>query len=343
MRRCILHLGHAKTASTYLQRTLHLNEAALAAKNYWLPSDFTAFGSYNFRDLALSTKTFSGNLEPVFYAAEARDHGAVDRYLHHMFYEGHLPNLILSSELYFYYFWEVRDLVRRANRAGFAVDIVVYLQRQDKAAINGYLQNVRNHGAHGPVVEFLETGRRYSLFQYAEILGKYQIAPPNRIVARTFEPAFLRYGDILGDFLFAAGVPLDAQTLARTPARPNPGLPLEWYELLRAFNRQEDRRNIEVLRSAEPPFRQRASDRTMAYYFSHDVRQYVLANYIAGNDALISTYLDDRSAEEQGFWRSVEPVGAGAEVDPVATAECLRYVEGDAAMPYTAPSRISAS
>jgi hypothetical protein len=321
MRRCILHLGHAKTATTYLQRALHLNEAVFAARDYSIPSDFSALGSYNFRHIAASGATFSGNLEPVFFAAQAKNYEKVDEILHHIFYQQALPNLILSSELYFYYFWEVRDIILRANDAGFAVDIVVYLQRQDKAAIAAYLQNVRNHGFSGSIIEFLCSCRRWFLCQYAEILGQYQVKGPNRIVARTFEPRFLHEGDILSDFLGATGLPIEKRSLTLPEGRPNAGLSLEGYEIFRELNRSRDLAAIEAFRSKILTIGRYDPKKTMAYYFRNDVREYVLSNYIPDNEILISTYLKDRSPEEQGFWRSIDPAGAGAELDPSTLSE----------------------
>src|SRR5271155_2596470 len=146
MRHCILHLGHPKTASTYLQLVLHLNEPTFATADYWVPSDFSEIGSHNFHEIAEAGGVFSGNLEPPFYAAEVGDRDKVNQFFHYILHGSRLPNLILSSELYFYYIWDVRDMLLRLNNNGFAVDIIVYIERQDAAAVASYLQNVRNHG-----------------------------------------------------------------------------------------------------------------------------------------------------------------------------------------------------
>ena len=102
MGRCILHVGHPKTGSTYLQTVLHLNEEALQQAGFWIPSDFRQFDWYHCGGLAERGANFSGNMQAVFEASEARQPERVDALLHHILYSG-AENLILSSELLFYY------------------------------------------------------------------------------------------------------------------------------------------------------------------------------------------------------------------------------------------------
>ena len=165
MGRCILHVGHPKTGSTYLQTVLHLNEEILQQAGFWVPSDFRQFDSYHCRDLAEHGQIFSGNMQAVFEAYEAEQPERVNALLHHILHSG-AENLILSSELLFYYNYVVWDIARRAASAGYQVLVIAYLTRQDRAAVGDYLQNVRNHGYHGGVLAFLESKRREKHLQY---------------------------------------------------------------------------------------------------------------------------------------------------------------------------------
>lgn len=327
MKRLILHLGHAKTATTYLQSVLHLNEEAFLKRGFWIPSNFEAFGSYNFQQLAATGQIFSGNLQSVFEAAINRDSEQVGRMMDYALRTNE-ENVVLSSELLFYYNWVVQEIVQRANDQNFRVDVVVYLARQDRAVIAGYQQSVRNHGAHDSVVRFLDEQRAQALFEYAPVIGSYGIAPPNRVIVRTFERQFLQDGNICADFLNLLQCPMDPAALRYPLGDLNTRLPLEWCEMLRACNATGDTARVEWLRAANRPLDQSGRERVEAYYFHQDVRDYVLTHYMAGNRDLIANHLQDRPAAERQYWTRLDPARTGVQLDPRSLADCLAYLDG---------------
>src|SRR4051794_38051007 len=67
MPRCIIHIGHAKTATTFLQTCMHLNEPVFADLGIWVPSDFRHLGYWECQT-ASQWPNFSGNLAPAFWA-----------------------------------------------------------------------------------------------------------------------------------------------------------------------------------------------------------------------------------------------------------------------------------
>ncbi len=224
MKRLILHLGHAKTATTYLQSVLHLNEEAFLKRGFWIPSNFEAFGSYNFQHLAATGQIFSGNLQSVFEAAINHDSEQVGQMMDYAL-QTKEENVVLSSELLFYYNWVVQEIVQRANAQNFRVDVVVYLARQDRAVIAGYQQSIRNHGAQGSVVQFLEEQRAQALFEYAAVIDSYAITSPNRVIVRTVRTAIPSGWQHLCGFPQSAamsdgpgGAALSAQRPEYTPA-----------------------------------------------------------------------------------------------------------------------------
>src|SRR5690349_9421973 len=213
MNRCILHVGHPKTGTTYLQTVLHLNEDKLRDAGYWVPSDFRQFDSYYFRELAESGRIFSGNLQGVFEAFEAQQPERANKLLHYILRSG-AENVILSSELLFYYTYVVWDIARRAAAAGYSVLVIAYLARQDRAAIADYLQNVRNHECHNTVVDFLESKRRENHLKYATVLNAYNLDESARVVVRTFDHRFLLGSDLLTDFLAISRCPVKPADLS---------------------------------------------------------------------------------------------------------------------------------
>ena len=336
MKRLILHLGHPKTASTYLQSVMHLNEEAFLQRGFWIPSSFEAFGSYNFRSLAAGGHIFSGNLQAVFDAAVNHDSERLGRMMDYAL-QTNEENVILSSELLFYYNWVVQEIVQRANDQNYRVDIVVYLVRQDKAVVTGYQQSIRNHGTYGSVVEFLKQHRHQSLFEYASVIDSYKIVTPNRVIVRTFEPNFLQGGNICADFLNLLQCPIDLAALNYPRDDLNARLPLEWCELLRAYNAAGDIPRMERLRAATPSLNSSDRHRVECYYFLHDVRDYVLTHYMAGNQNLIANYLADRPIAERQYWTDLAPARTGIQIDPERLAACLRYLnEKPAERPHAA-------
>ena len=325
MKRLILHLGHPKTASTYLQSVMHLNEEAFLKRGFWIPSDFEAFGSYNFQSLAATGQIFSGNLQSLFEAAMNHDSEQVGRLMDYALRTDE-ENVILSSELLFYYNWVVQEIVQRANDHNFRVEILVYLARQDRAVVTGYQQSVRNHGAHGSVVHFLEEHRKQLLFEYAAVIDSYGITSPNRVIVRTFDPKFLQNGKICADFLNLLQCPIDPASLHYPSRDLNTRLPLEWCEMLRACNAADDTARMEWLRCATPALDPSSRQRSDAYYFREDVRDYVLTHYMADNRDLIATYLHDRPLAERQYWTNMAPARGGVLLDPRSLADCLAYL-----------------
>jgi hypothetical protein len=326
MGRCILHVGHPKTGSSYLQTVLHLNEDALQEAGFWVPSDFREFGHYHCRDLAESGQIFSGNMQAVFEAYEAQQPERVNALLHHILHSG-AENLILSSELLFYYNFVIWDIARRAAKAGYQVLVIAYLARQDRAAIGDYLQNVRNHGYHGTVLAFLKSKRREKHLQYAKVLKAYNLGESGRIVVRTFDPEFLLTGDLLSDFFAVSRCPFNISDLRLPERSVNAGLPLEWCEVLRGLNASCDPRAAVICNAgAASGSAERA--RIMEHYFRDDVRDHVLREYISANHDLIETYLADRSEREQNHWLGAIPAGRGVELDADQMAACLALIRG---------------
>jgi hypothetical protein len=325
MGRCILHVGHPKTGSTYLQTVLHLNEEALQQAGFWIPSDFRQFDSYHCGDLAERGANFSGNMQPVFEAFEARQPERVDALLHYILYSG-AKNLILSSELLFYYNFVVWDIARRAAMAGYQVLVIAYLARQDRAAISDYVQNVRNHGFHGTVLAFLDSKRHENHLQYAKVLKSYNLGVAGRAVVRTFDRQFLLGGDLLSDFLAVSRCPLKVSDLRLPEGSLYTGLPLEWCEVLRGLNVNDDPA-VAAIRDANPPFGSAERARLMEHYFRDDVRDFVQSEYVSGNHDLIEAYLADRSEPEKAYWLRSAPAGRDVELDANQMAACLALLQ----------------
>jgi hypothetical protein len=308
MRRCVLHIGHPKTATTYLQHCLHLNPDALAGAGFFLPADFTGFGFYDLAALARDGAVMSGNLAPL-HALMCDGPGEDVARMHDMLFDAPAGyDVLLSCELFFYYVNATSRVAMAAFNRGFMPEIVAYLPRQDKAAVTAYLQNVRYHGATQGVVDFLVHDSLIPYCQYYRTLVQLRAKlPTTRFRIRTFDPRFLRGGDILTDFLAEIGAHLDQATLARPAESSNQGLVLEQYETLRAATLLGLLTEAERLRAAQQTLDRAERDRLHAYYYRPGLHRFLNDFYLTDNHALLREFLPRASAEEQVFWATFDP------------------------------------
>lgn len=300
MKNCFLHIGHAKTATSSLQNFMHANEDLFAAHRIWVPGDYRPFKSIDCKAIARSGGNFSGNFGPIFAARVAKDIALFTALMNHVFSRD--TDVLLSTELIFYYKHFMRDVIKAANQHGFAVTLIAYLRRQDRAVVPAYYQNIRNHGFHKSLAAFLADPGGVRYFRYHEVMSFYAVSAPNRLVVRTFEPEFLAGGDIIADFAALLDVELPPQSSARPSPRANQGLKLETLEVLRALNalkRPDLVRQVLAQPGMPSPG---ASRRAWCYYYDAAVAAIAGEEFMTGNAALIDDYMRDRSEAERAYW-----------------------------------------
>jgi hypothetical protein len=330
MRRCIIHIGHPKTGSTFLQHCLHLNADLFAACNYWLPSDFTAFGSYDLAPLSQAGAVISGNLAPLHEVMCVGPYEMRAKMHEYLFAAPGMPadcDVLLSSELFFYYVNALAQVIGVARDYGLTPEIVAFLPRQDRACVSGYLQNVRYHGFSAGVIEFLLHDKNIRYCAYAETLAVLQAkAPDVQITLRTFDPQFLRDGDVLTEFLSACRV--DAADCERPPRISNQGLTLEHYELLRsaALLRLPDA--AARLRDDEVELSAQERARIAAFYYRPEVERFVAREYLAGNEKLVAQMMPAAGAVEQRYWQTFDSAAEPVALDTARFERLRRHAFG---------------
>jgi len=311
MRTCYLHIGHAKTATSSLQTFMHKNDELFEACGVWVPGDFRPFKSFNCKAIAEAGKTFSGNLAPVFNAKAKGDQVQANTLLDHIFSRD--ADVLLSTELIFYYKFMVREVIAFANKRGFSVMVVAYLRRQDRAIIPTYYQNIRNHGYFKNVLTFLDETADTRYFRYAEVIDAYAMAAPNRIVIRTFEPEFLVAGDIVDDFVAALGLNIPMDRVQRLNGRANPSLPLECLEIIRGLNVLGRVDLVQkVIDQSIKDIQPGESKRVSTYFYTREVASVMASRYMAGNDELVTKYLRENPEAERHYWVGPPDLPAGA-------------------------------
>lgn len=322
MRRCIFHIGHPKTATTYLQHCLHLNTDLFAQHNYWLPGDFSALGFYDLVPLSQQGAVISGNLAPL-HALMCDGPGTMVPAMHDLLFAapGMPPDcdVLLSSELFFYYVNALVRVIRTAENYGLVPEVIAYLPRQDRAAITGYLQNVRYHGFSQGVIDFLVHDNNMPYCHYLSVFSRLRAALPELcITLRSFDRAFLRDGDVMTDFLAAIGCRVDPAACLRPARQSNEGISLEQYESLRAANILGREDAAALLRRADVTLTRNDRDRITAYTYRPGVHAFLADHYLPDNQALLDRFMPEANAAERAFWLRFDPPPAPVGLDEAA-------------------------
>ncbi len=311
--RLLFHIGHPKTATSYLQQTIALNAAALRDANINAPTRFRHIGHHDHETLAAMGKVTSGNAQAIFLSFEQGDGAVLDAYAP---YADGERDLLLSSELFFYYPHFVRIVTDYFRKMDYMIEVFAYLPRYERALISGYVQNVRSLGFQGDIPTFVETTRNLRYLHFAAILEDIrQRSAPDRLVVRTFDERFLKHGDIVSDFADVAGLDLEAFAL-RPAGRVNETLPLEALEGLRRLRPNRHKRVAQLLQDWTAPSGGE-SERVFAHYYTPEVSDLIEREYARDRSALIAAWFADNS-EEAAYWDERPPPGCAGALEPAA-------------------------
>lgn len=237
--RTIIHIGAEKTGTTTLQEFLYLNREALAAGGVLFP---TTPGLRQHALLMLAClDPGRENLQSRSNADYTADPEAWQRAFGRSLQDeirgapAGTRQLLLSSELFHTQLLDPREVARlKALLDPFCDDyrIVFYMRRQDRLEVSRYSTNLRAGGTRPTVLP-----RRVDQYlDYEKVLARWEpVFGAESLVPRVFDASAFRDGDLLADFVEAAGLPLDPVG-CRRPATRNTALsaPAQW--LMRQFN-----------------------------------------------------------------------------------------------------------
>lgn len=195
-RRCILHVGSPKTATSTIQFVLKENRKQLLKDGVLVPrSGQTETGSHRYLAFSLAGM-------PV--PAEA---GSADLELAREIARSDAGCVVISSE----FFWTILARKQRANRVmgyltslGLDVSVVLYVRNQPQY-INSFYQHNANFRRDCAFPSFVGEARRNSrMYTYSRWVG-FAERHGVRLLARPFSDEVRKRG-VVGDFLATAGV-----------------------------------------------------------------------------------------------------------------------------------------
>lgn len=298
-----LHIGHPKTATSYLQHAIHLNADKLFAVGVDVPSQFAADGYWDFSALSRQRWVHSGNASPLFLALQSQDNARFDQLIGKFDSDW---DVVLSSELLFFYPGYVERIATALKQMGYFVHVIAYIGTYASMAVQCYCQIVRNGGFWDSFEAYLRDPPDRYLLRYAALYSRLcAMASVDRISLRPFAPEFLVRGDVVDDFFATVAPTLNRQGLVRPEGSVNQRLPLLTLEALRIVNRVSDREAIARLRDS----------RAVA---TTDERKLIQDFYFSGPAGLIlrDVYGEDRrqflarmQPRFRPFWASDPEVG----------------------------------
>lgn len=241
--RAVIHIGAEKTGTTTLQEFLHLNREALAAGGVLFP---TTPGLRQHVLLTLACmdpgreNRQTRSHEP--FAADP-DHWRNDFTVRLQEEIRSAPagarQLLLTTELLHTQLLAPREVARlKALLDPFCDDyrIVFYMRRQDRLEVSRYSTNLRAGGTRPSVLP--KRADRY--LDYERVLARWEpVFGAGSLVPRVFDATQFHGGDLLSDFVHAAGLPLDVAHCVR-PGSRNTALSARAQWLLRQFNLGSD-------------------------------------------------------------------------------------------------------
>ena len=203
--RIILHIGVYKTGTTAVQNFLTRNRSALAKRGVLYPESFTKFDAHHPLPWALGVghraKELSVRPDEVVRAIlqEADSAGA--------------DTVILSSEEFINLEAAERLPALKRLFAGHAVEILIYLRRQDSLLLSTYGQHVRMYSIRftGTISDFLLKHSNFlNKYNYWGTLQRWaKVFGSDAMHVKLYDQARFPEGDIVGDFADTLGIGLD--------------------------------------------------------------------------------------------------------------------------------------
>lgn len=342
----VIHIGAEKTGTTTLQEFLHLNRKALAAGGVLFP----ATPGLRQHALLMLACLDPGreNRQTRTHPGFAADPDAWRKGFAEAFHSelraapADTRQLLVSSELFHTQLLHPREVARlKALLDPFCDDyrIVFYMRRQDRLEVSRYSTNLRAGGTRATALP-----RRVDQYlHYEKVLARWEpVFGAGSLVPRVFDPAEFRDGDLLADFVAAAGLPIDPAACVRPDSR-NTALSARAQWLLRQFNlgadalpwdRLPDRARLANALADElgrlcpgPPLLPTRSEAEafQAHFHESNAR---LARRFFGREALFD---DDFSEYPEAPARTAPPPAEAATVAFAALARALAFASHTAA------------
>ncbi|MEZ0578833.1 hypothetical protein [Nocardioides sp. MH1] len=328
----VLHIGSGKTGTSTIQRMLRRNAEALRAAGFIYPrtpgrARHTRLGLFVRPDdeLVRHPDWLTGEPgEPAVFRRTFR------RRLDHELDGSEVDGVVFSDEgLFVASDRAVTRMRRLLGRYDGSVRLVVYLRRQDDHLVSRYQQVVKM-GETTPLTTWMQqdwTGT----YDYSLRLATWAGLQPDAFVVRRFERERMVGGDLVSDFLDAAGMAVDPSALSHTDAR-NESLGAEAIELLRILNLyrvQHEGERPGLFGNHHHVVRLREVDTGPVLTLPSEELDRFMARWAASNEQVARDHLGERALFGSG--RKTDGTTTEQRLDPARLDHYLELLEVPAA------------
>ena len=277
----LIHIGHPKTGTSYIQNCLCRNDKKFASLGVHVPVDFTSLGGYNYKNLSLDGKVFPGNGAAIFerlssIGVHRRNAGSVDKKavedLFSIIFDAPEDNVIISSELLFYYPHYVEVVSSHARELGYNIKIVAYVDSFERSILNSYLQNIKSHHYKDDISSFFLSNNGIHYARYEKIFS--ELSHRNcydELIVRAYSRRLWKNENIFDDFVSILNIPIESVKWDRPDGAVNASLPLEYYEAKRISKWAVSGSSAVTLMDDESAAL--SKDRLFHYYYSEPIRE----------------------------------------------------------------------
>ncbi|MCF3974417.1 glycosyltransferase [Paracoccus salsus] len=320
--RMIVHLGATKTGSTVLQHLLEDNRPELLRNGVWYPE----VGLFWQADRPHKQ---AGHARFIGEAAEQRQ--VLRQHLMNglSLMKGHVHTIVLSSEAFFL---NRESLALAEYFKDFALEMVVYLRRQDEWANSQYCEFVAGGAISSTSSSFsawLDSPTTKELLDYDGLLrGWEQHLPRKAIHVRRYLRGRDHDWNIIEDFAEVTGLPLIAQLPPPDRKKTNEArVSAAHVELIRQFNKRPFRDKqaylnfIETVTSGLIAWRQRNKLPMSAPWFLSDALADTIMDEAASGNGRIAKAYFGLKAEDLFPERAVPPPPCPVYLDEFELAE----------------------
>lgn len=286
--RILIHIGSTKTGSTYIQHYLEQNRAALLRQGVWYPE----VGLFWQKDRPHKQ---AGHVH--FTPAAVKGDQSLKQYIESglALAQGRIHTIVLSSEAFF--------LNRKALKicdyfAGYPLEMLVYLRRQDDWANSQYCEFVGGGAVNRvnvPVEVWLEEQKTKEWLSYKGLLDQWSAKiGQEHVIVRPYEKEQFTNNDLIDDFCTAAGL-AECAALPRPSERQRNDFPLDERHLglMLSFNQMPYADQDHYLRFVDAVTTELAArypSPSRPDMLNTEQRKKILAEYADENGEIAGTY-----------------------------------------------------
>lgn len=295
-----LHIGMPKAASSTIQNFLYVEKDTL--HEYGLGSCHF-LGRRNNRLIYSLVKALAGREDSAFNARGLKTKKEVEKFasgirnkIEHNFCDLKVKDVVLSCEQLASFDSVEIDILRSLLSKYFSeIKIICYFRRQDLYAVSRYSTQVISGRSVFFHDKFCFPDPSQASLNYVKIIEKWSsVFGSDSVIVRTLDPIYLHKNDVVKDFLYSIGCPLD---MSSSPYSVNESLSAAMLEAVRRVNEKLYNSGLSRYDSAKISYATQAAAKLSTrkgerFYPARSEALDFYANFESDNNMIAKAFLD---------------------------------------------------